>query len=219
MTGLFAIVAVLASVSAQSAAAAFSRRLWPSLAAIALGALLLLMSSVFDWLASVPSDSLARALASSEMVEGLALAICLESFVGAYLLWRTTAASSRFSGLGLLVPFPSTIAAALALAQISMARGPRIDLELLGWAAIAGYVVTIAVVALLARRIARTAADFLLEMCLLLRFVAVLSAAAMIAALHNRPAPVLEFEPVGVALVLVLCTALIGFGYFRKINT
>ena len=203
---------------AQSAAAAFSKRLWLGAATMAAGILLLLVLPAFDWLANLPSDAVARGLSHPQVVEGLALTICLESFAGAYLLWHSTYTTSRFGSVALLIPFPSMVAGSLVLAQLSMARGPRIDLELLGWAAIATYVVLITSVALLASRIRYKAPDFLLEMCLLLRLIAILSAAAMIATLHNRPAPVLEFEPVSIAVVVLLCTTLIGFGYFRKLN-
>lgn len=219
MIALFAGLSVLVSVVAQSAAAAFSKRFWLGWAIIALCVLLPVVLPILDWLASIPSDALARALSSAQVVEGLALAICFEAFVGAYLLWHSTSTESLFRDAALLMPLPSTVAGPLALAQLSMARGPRIDLELLGWAAIASSVVFIASIALLARLIRHKAPDFLLEMCLLLRLIAVLSAAAMISALHNRPAPTLEFEPIGIAIVLILCTVLIGFGYFRKLDT
>lgn len=219
MIALFAGLSMLVSVVAQSAAAAFCRRVWPGAIIIALGLLLLLVLPAFDWLANLPSDALARALSSPQVVEGLALVICLESFIGAYLLWSSTSGGSALKNAALLVPFPSLVAAPLVLAQLSMARGPRIDLALLGWTAVAVYVVLIAALEFLARRISARAPDFLLEICLLLRFTAVVFAAAAVSALYNRPAPVLEFEPLAIVIVFSLCVVLIGFGYFRKLRT
>ena len=100
-----------------------------------------------------------------------------------------------------------------------MAHGPRIDLDLLGWAGIAVYAVFVAGTTLIARRVGRKAPDFLLEVCLLFRLIAVLAAAAMIAALHDRPAPVLKLEPIGMAVVFSLCAVLVSYGFFRRQDT
>ena len=219
MIALLAAVSIIVSVVAQSAAAAFSTRLWPGGAVMALGVMALLGLPIFGWLAGAPSDALARGLSSGLVVEAIALAICLEGFLGAFLLWYSTSARSFVRNMVLFIPFPSTVATPLVLAQLFMAHGPRIDLELLGWAGIAVYAVFVAGIALIARRVRRKAPDFLLEACMLFRLIAVLAAAAMIAALHDRPAPVLKLEPIAMAVVFGVCAVFVSYGFLRRQDT
>ncbi len=198
------------------------------LAAIAVATLVFLVSPAVAWLAGLPGDAVSRVFANANAVEAIAIVLCLEAILGAALLCRSTSVhlfprrsrrrfSRRFVWAGLLlVPPPSVFAAPLLAAYVSMVHGPRIALEALAWIGFGACLGAAIVAYWLASLLKRAAPDFLLELLLLLRVTVGVAAAAMVASLHHRPAPTLEFEPFGLLIAVAVCGLLITYGYLRK---
>lgn len=216
MIVLLAAGAAIASALAYAAALAFSTRLWPSLGVVAIGLLLVLAFGVLGALATMPSDALQRGLSNASVAEAYAMVVCLEALIAAGALWYSTASDAYLRNTMLLVPLPVTIAALLALAQFSMVYGPRIDLELLGWVGLLLGLAVVAAVAMGARWVAARTSDFVLELCLLLRLLAVLFVTAMISIQFHRPTPVLDFEPAGLLIFAIISMGFVLYGYFRR---
>ena len=224
----FGILSLSLAAFGWWASAALIARPRLALAAIAVAALVFLVSPAVAWLAGLPGDAVSRVFANANAVEAIAIVLCLEAILGAALLCRSTSVhlfprrsrrrfSRRFVWAGLLlVPLPSVVAAPLLAAYFSMVHGPRIALEALAWTGFGAYLAAAAVAYWLASLLKRAAPDFLLELLLLLRFTVGVGAAAMVASLHHRPAPRLEFEPFGLLIAVAVCGLLITYGYLRK---
>ena len=195
-----------------------------ALAAIAVAALVFLVSPAAEWLAGLPGDAVSRVFGNANAVEAIAMVLCLEAILGAALLCCSTSVRPfpwqflrRFTWAHLLLfPLPSVVAAPLLAAYGSMVHGPRIALEALAWMGFGAYLAAAAVAYWFALLLKRAAPDYLLELLLLLRFTVGVGAAAMVASLHHRPAPTLEFEPFGLLIAVAVCGLLITYGYLRK---
>lgn len=228
----FGILSLSLAAFGWWASAALIARPRLALAAIAVAALVFLVSPAVAWLAGLPGDAVSRVFANANAVEAIAIVLCLEAILGAALLCCSTSVHPfprrslrrfprrfprRFVWAGLLlVPLPSVVAAPLLAAYFSMVHGPRIALETLAWTGFGAYLAAAAVAYWLASLLKRAAPDFLLELLLLLRFTVGVGAAAMVASLHHRPAPTLEFEPFGLLIAVAVCGLLITYGYLRK---
>lgn len=213
---ILATGAAVASVLAYAAAFAFATRLLYGLAMLGTGVVLVLTFSVIDTLAALPSDALASAFDSTATVEVFAIVVCFEALLATVALWHSTSRDPRFASVLLLLPFPITTGGLLALMQYSMVHGPRVDLELLGWAGLLFGGIGLVGISLIARMVKKRSTDFLFELCLLLRLFAILCSAAMIATQLHRPVPAIEFEPVGLLVFTVIGLLLIGYGYYRR---
>ena len=195
-----------------------------ALAATAVAALVFLVSPAVAWLAGLPGDAVSRVFGNANAVEAIAIVLCLEAILGATLLCCSTSVRPfqrrslrRFTWVHLLlIPLPSVVAAPLLAAYGFMVHGPRIALEALAWTGFGAYLAAAAVAYWSASLLKRAAPDFLLELLLLLRFTVGVGAAAMVASLHHRPAPTLEFEPFGLFIAVAVCGLLITYGYLRK---
>ncbi len=216
MIELLATGAALASAVAFSATLAFSRHLWLAVATAGIGAGCIVAFDGPALLASAPSDTLQQALKNPHIVEAFAFAVCLEALFAAGVLWFSTSRNSASREPLLLLPLPVTAATLVAAAQASMVHGPRIDLELLGWLGLLTGLLVVASVTLAARMLLSRAADFVLELCLFLRLLAVVLAAAMVSVQLHRPAPVLSLEPAGLLAVAAGCAIIVSYGFFRR---
>lgn len=195
-----------------------------ALAAIAVAALVFLVFPAAEWLAGLPGDAVSRVFGNTNAVEAIAMVLCLEAILGATLLCCSTSVRPfpwqfprRFTWAHLLlIPLPSVVAAPLLAAYGFMVHGPRIALEALAWMGFGAYLAAAIVAYWLASMLKRAAPNFLLELLLLFRFTVGVGAAAMVASLHHRPAPTLEFEPFGLLIAVAVCGLLITYGYLRK---
>ena len=213
---ILATGAALASVFAYTTSLAFTKRVWPAIAIIGLGIVVVTMFALIETLMRLPSDILPRSFSDPEIVELYAIAICLEALIAAAVLWHASSESRPLRNALLYLPLPTTAGVLLAITQLTMIHGPRINLQLLGWVGLLTSIVFLTGCAMLARIVKTRAADFLLELSLLLRLLAALFAAAMISVQLHRPTPVLDFEVQGLLLVVPICVVLVSYGYFRR---
>ncbi len=216
MTILLAAGAVTAAVAAYAASLAFCKRPWAGLSLVAVFLVCLVGGSVIDTLATLPSDTLLRWFESRTSVEALAFLICLEAALAVIMLWYATSYSAKLQDTLLVLPFVVPLGTLLALAQTAMVYGPRIDLQVLGWAGLGVGLVVAAGLTLSAYHVKAKAPDFMLELCLFLRLLAVLLAAAMVSVQAHRPAPELVVEPLGMLILAVICVGLVAYGYMRR---
>lgn len=220
MIVMFGILSLSLAAFGWWASAALIARPWLALTAIAVAALVFLVSPAVEWLAGLPGDAVSRAFGNADAVEAIAMILCLEAILGAALLCYSTSMRRfprRFPWARLLlIPLPSVVAAPLLAAYVFMVHGPRVALEALAWMGFGAYLAAATAAYLLASLLKRAAPDFFLELLLLLRFIMAVGAAAMVASLHHRPAPTLEFEPFGLLIAVAVCGLLITYGYLRK---
>ena len=224
MIVVFGILSLSLAAFGWWASAALIVRPRLALAAIAVAALVFFVSPAVAWLAGLPGDAVSRVFGNANAVEAIAMVLCLEAILGAALLCCSMSVRPfpwqflrRFTWAHLLlIPLPSVVVAPLLAAYGFMVHGPRIALEALAWMGFGAYLAAAIVAYWLASMLKRAAPNFLLELLLLLRFTTGVGAAAMVASLHHRPAPTLEFEPFGLLIAVAVCGLLITYGYLRR---
>ncbi len=206
----------MASAVAFMVSLAFSTRFWPGFIVAGIGFAFVLAFPVMEAMTTLPSDTLQRSFSDPTWVEVYAMIICLEALLAASALWYSTSRRAYLRNVVLLLPMPVTVAALFALAQASMVHGPRINLELLGWAGLCGGLVLAMAVTGVTCFIKVRAPDFVLELSLFLRLLAMLFAAGMISLQMHRPTPVIEFQSEGFLIFLIVCLVFTSYGYFRR---